>query len=246
MTEIENRLETFAPRHRLAIESALSFITTRFEASGVLVAGTIIRGEGHANSDLDFAVVHEHPWRQRVQRIVHGVPVEIFINPVSGFERSFQREIVSGAPAMLGILSSGIPLQDDQGLLGPLIAEAKRLFASGPSISDQALTALRYNTVSKFEDAVDLAIDDPDRSHAFVVEALLLAARLRFLQDGRWQPREKDLFTHLAAIDPPLGEALRQVFDAPRLGWIELATPIIRQIAGSDRFFEWESAPEQA
>ncbi len=246
MTAHNPQLDALAPRHQRAIESAVSFITGRFGATGILVAGTIVRGEGHANSDLDFAVVHDKPWRQRIQRFENGVPVEIFVNPVSGFERSFERECASGAPAMLGILSSGVPLRDDLGSLTPLIAKAKHLMQAGPTLTPESLTALRYAIASQFEDAIDLRHLDPARSRAFIAEAVTKAARFKILQSGRWLPREKVLFATIDLLFPDLGDAIRALFAAPADRWAELAAPIVQSVIGTTRFFAWESEPQDA
>lgn len=246
MTAHNRQLDTLAPRYRRAIESTVAFITERYGATGILVAGTIVRGEGHANSDLDFAVVHDKPWRQRIQRFENGVPVEIFVNPVTGFERSFERERATGTPAMLGILSSGVPLRDDLGTLAPLIAKAKRLIQAGPELTNETLTALRYSIASQFEDAIDLRHLDPARSCAFIAESVTKAARYKFLQSGRWLPREKTLFATTDLLFPDLGDAIRALFAAPSDRWANLAAPIVQSIIGTTRFFAWESKPQDA
>lgn len=239
-----DQLAALTPAHQSALLEATEFIRQRFDPSGILVAGTIIRGEGHPNSDLDFAVVHDKPWRQRIQRFDEGVPVEIFVNPPAQWQKTFASEVRSGKPSMLGIFSSGIAVHNEGEQLSTLVELAQQLFASGPEISEEHLTSLRYALVTHFEDAVDIEQIDLDRSNAFVVYSLLQAARLRVLQSGAWLPREKELFKRLETLDPDLGRSVRAVLDAPRRQWVRLAEPKIEQIAGTARFFAWESDPQ--
>lgn len=237
----DERITALSPRHKLAMATATSFIRETFTPAGILVAGTIIRGEGHTNSDLDFAVVHDKPWRQRVQRFDEGVPVEIFVNPPGQWRKTFMGEVRNGQPSMLGIFSSGISIHDDGGQLSGLVEQARQLLEKGPEISEEHFTNLRYALVTHFEDAVDIEQIDLDRSNAYVVNSLLQAARLRILQSRAWLPREKQLFDRLETLDPDFGHSLRQVFDAPRRQWVRRATPIVEQVADTPRFFAWES-----
>lgn len=241
MFDQDERLSVLSPMHHEALKRAISFIVERFQPTGILVAGTIIRGEGHLNSDLDFAVTHDRPWRQRVQRFENGVPIEVFVNPLFQWEKTFASEVRSGQPSMLGICSTGIPVYESGLDLTKLVATAQRLYPGGPEVSEEYLMSLRYALVTQFEDAVDIEHEDLDRSNAYVINSLQQAARLFILQAGQWLPREKRLFEHLTELNLELGGQLRAVFAAPRTAWVELAAPIVEQVAGTARFFEWES-----
>jgi hypothetical protein len=240
----DERISALSPRHKLAIAAAATYIKETFDPSGILVAGTIVRGEGHVNSDLDFAVVHDKPWRQRVQRFEEGVPIEIFVNPLEEWRRAFEREVRSGHPPMLGVFATGVTILDRDSLVSTLSTDAQALLEQGPNLSEEHLTALQYSLVAHFEDAVDIEQIDLDRSNAFVVNSLIQAAKLYFLQSGRWLPREKLLLSSLESLNPDLGRSLRAVFDAPRSRWVRMTTPIVEQIAGTARFFAWDSEPQ--
>jgi len=244
MLDQNERLSALSPIHREALKRAVDFIAERFQPTGILVAGTIIRGEGHANSDLDFAVIHDKPWRQRVQRFENGIPVEIFVNPLFQWEKTFASEVRSGQPSMLGICSTGIAVYDRGTDLAELVTKAQQRYTDGPRVSTEHLTGLRYALVTQFEDAADIENADLERSNAYVINSLQQAARLFILQSGQWLPREKRLFDRLADLDPRLGSQLRAVFAAPRTAWVELAAPIVERVAGTTRFFGWESEPQ--
>lgn len=45
-----------------------AYVRATWKPIGILVAGSIVRGEAGPTSDLDVFVVHEAPWRLREQR----------------------------------------------------------------------------------------------------------------------------------------------------------------------------------
>jgi predicted nucleotidyltransferase len=49
-----------------AVATAIAFLHERYQPLGIVVSGTIIRGAPHSTSDLDFVVIHDATWRQRV------------------------------------------------------------------------------------------------------------------------------------------------------------------------------------
>src|SRR5690606_22200458 len=73
-------LDQLSPTHREALESAVAYVADRYKPRAVVAAGTIIYGDPDQNSDLDPYVLHDQPYRQRVQRHFNGVPAEIFVN----------------------------------------------------------------------------------------------------------------------------------------------------------------------
>jgi hypothetical protein len=106
------------------------------------------------------------------------------------------------------------------------------------------LTALRYAAASQFEDGLDVAEGDPATAHLFCGRAVDTALALRFWQSNRWQPRGKQLFAALAALDPALADSARRFYEGATLSErIELAGRIVERVAGVSSFFEWESDP---
>jgi predicted nucleotidyltransferase len=79
------------PEHySAALRDAVEFILTRFHSvTGIVAAGTIIRGIPSPSSDLDVYVVQTDSFRQRIQRFSKEVPTEIFVNPPSMIRKYF-------------------------------------------------------------------------------------------------------------------------------------------------------------
>ncbi|MBN2392997.1 MAG: hypothetical protein JXR84_19865, partial [Anaerolineae bacterium] len=65
-----------------ALREAVQFILERCpDTQGIVVSGTILRGNPAPSSALDIYVIRRELRRQRVQKFFDGVPAEIFINP---------------------------------------------------------------------------------------------------------------------------------------------------------------------
>jgi hypothetical protein len=143
---------------------------------------------------------------------------------------------------MAHMMATGIVIQDASGIMETLRAEARENLASGPQLTRQDLAWRRYAIATTFEDATDIVERDPEMARAMLVDAVTGAARLAFLQEGRWLPGAKALLNELEALDPSLGH---QVRTALRTGstaeCLALARQVVQHVVGSSGFFEWES-----
>ena len=228
-----------------ALDEAIAYLNERYQPIAIVASGTIVRGTGHATSDLDIVAIHEPPWRQRTQRFFNGVPADMFVNPVFQIRRQMKKDAEAGRPVMAHMLATGVVIHDPTGVAATLQAEARDNLAAGPAVSNESLIIRRYGIATNFEDAFDLREFDSDRARTLLVESLVEAVKWHFLNQGRWLPRSKALLTDLDALDPGLGRAIRDALWEPALDrQIELATPIVQRIIGHTRFFEWESTPQ--
>lgn len=238
-------MPTLPEPYAFALDEAVAFLHDRYAPIAVVASGTVVRGTPQATSDLDLVVVHEQPWRQRVQRLFNGVPAEMFVNPVFQIRRQMGRDAEAGRPVMAHMLATGAIVYDPTGIASTLQAEAAANLAAGPTLSDEALLTRRYAIATAFEDAEDLREIDPDRAGTLLVESLVEAVNGYFLDAGLWLPRSKALFDELDARDQALGDAVRRVLREPSLDRrLALAKPIVRRITGDAGFFEWDGMPQ--
>jgi hypothetical protein len=232
-------------RYDAALGEAVAYIHEHYAPTGIVVAGSIIRGVPDPTSDFDIVVAHEPPWRQRAQRLFRGVPAEIFVNPPFQIRRAFAQEAAEFRPILAHMMATGVILHDPDGLMADLAQGARDSMDTVPPMSAEQETSARYMIATQFEDAEDVRERDPDRAAAMLVKAVIDAARLRFRQAGRWLPREKELFTALDDLDPALGALVRQVMRATTLdARFAAAQPIVAQVAGATGFFPWDSDPQ--
>lgn len=156
-----------------------------------------------------------------------------------------QRDAESGRPVMIHMIATGIIVRDTNDTMRYLQHDARQRLRGGPLVSDEALTAMRYSIATEFEDTLDILHEDTDRAGAMATSSLLQAIRLRFLQEGRWLPREKQLLGALDDFDRDLGLACREAIRAMPAERVRLSQPIIEGLAGSSHFFAWESSRQE-
>lgn len=146
---------------------------------------------------------------------------------------------------MAHMVASGYVLHDPLDVMVRLRSAAIRCLDGGPQVSREKLKQLAYLVTTNFEDAVDIADVDADRSRVLVISALDEAAKLAFLKVGRWIPRSKALFSELDSLHPHLAMATRRAIAArTTTEAIASAEPVIQDVAGAIRFFEWQTKPQ--
>jgi hypothetical protein len=224
-----------------ALVAAEAFIRGELEVRAMVVSGTVVRGTGQANSDLDIVVVHDAPWRQRLQRFFNGVPTEMFVNPPFQIRRQMENDARSARPVMAHMLATGHLLQDDPAGIGAALQEeAHANLAAGPVVDPEWLELRRYGIAGIFEDAIDLINIDPERAQAFAVQAVIEAIEWWFPAHGHWLPRAKTLLSEFEGHVPDWSVQARRALRAPNAAnAIAEATPLIQHLLGGTGFFEW-------
>jgi predicted nucleotidyltransferase len=229
--------------HGTALQSAVHFIFREVDPIGIVAAGTILRGTQHPSSDLDVYVVHDAPFRRRVQRFFgNHVPTEIFINPPSAIRAYFAEEHEEGRPLTAHMLATGHVVFHRGAELDILRHEAQGWLDRQSFPNEMAAIRARYGAATTFEDAADVADDDPAAASMLIAHAV--TDMLEFwcrAKTGRI-PRRKDLLVHVADLNPALGALGRRVFLNPSFAEREAAAAEIADMTvGVRGFFEWDS-----
>lgn len=219
------------PPYDRAIDELLAYVRATYAPVGVVVAGSIVRGEGGPTSDFDVCCVHEHGWRVREQKRFGGVPAELFINPAAQVRRYFASEHGDGRPCTAHMFATGEVVQAAP-VIDELVREAKVWLTTPLEVSEAKLQQMRYGIVDELDDARDVDGDGRALLLARVVDGCIGYA---FWKQRRFQPRRKVAVEALAALDPEAAALVR----APR----DLATveQLARHVLGVDGFFEWAS-----
>ncbi len=240
---------TLTPQQRQAARIVVDDVVARSDVLGIVLAGSIVRGEGGPTSDLDLYVVISSPCRQRRQLLVMGVRVEVFINPPWIIRSYFADELREGSPSTAHMLATGIPLFERGATLSELRDEARRLLADGPAaLSEGELTQRRYDVIDLAEDADDVRAGNPD-ALAYVLPLLVQRAiSLLYARQRRWTPKPKRLPGDLERVDPDAAALLRAYLREPDLSRRHalVGALVDRAIAPLPRaFFIWDSEPEE-
>jgi predicted nucleotidyltransferase len=229
-----------------ALKQAVAFILNRFQPTGIIASGSILRGNPGPSSDLDIYVIHSQTWRQRLQKFFNGVPAEIFVNPEKQILSYFNEDQRDGRLITAHMVSTGVVILDRDPVIKHVRDKAKEYLAVGIRLDESHLTAMRYMRASQIEDGMDVANADPATALMFFNQAVPDILAYRFLKDHQAIPRSKELLRQLALIDPELASMADQFYMEPEPGErIRLAQTIARLSMGTDGFFEWESQPEE-
>src|SRR5687767_14131026 len=124
-------LPTLPSPYAEALREAVDYILARYDVLGLFVAGTIVSGTPDANSDLDMFVIHGRRERQRVQKRLHGVPTEIFVNPPETIRHYFADQAMR--PSTAHMLANALVLLDRHPITEELVAEAHSWLATPPN-----------------------------------------------------------------------------------------------------------------
>jgi len=172
------------------------------------------------------------------------VPAEIFVNPPRVVESYIQEEQAARRPITAHMLSTGFVILDLHPVVQQLRQHAARVLAKPPE-PPQDLTQQRYFVASLFEDAADIASQDPANAQMILSQAVAGALQFCFIRSGLFLPRHKKMLDELARIDEPTATLARQYYSTPTLEHkLELAFQIADRTVQARGFFEWETAPE--
>src|SRR5215475_12175641 len=176
-----------------ALREAVSFVLDRFQPIGIIAAGTIVRGEPDAASDLDVWVIHLAPVRQRLQKFFNGVPAEIFVNPPWVIRKYFVQDQGEARPISAHMMATGTVVLATDPVVEQLRQTAISLLSSSPTLTPQRLTQARYAAATKLEDALDIVERDPAAAMMLASDAVRQMLHFVFLKAGRFIPRDKDV-----------------------------------------------------
>jgi hypothetical protein len=229
--------------HEQVIAAICEELIGRPEVSGIVLAQPS-GGRYDKNSDLDFYVVIDAPWRQRRQFRRDGVPVELFLNPPARIER----DLKEGESHTIYMLAFGRIRFDRTGEVARLAARARERWEQGPApLSKQAEVFARYGVVAALEDAEDVLERDPAAAMLALHQALAACLRALYARNGRWPAKTKCVPADLERWQPEAAACVRDAALAPTPAVAYAAVSRLARLAlGQDDlgFFAWETEPE--
>jgi predicted nucleotidyltransferase len=215
-------------------EQALATVTQQLKEEfgdrllGLMLAGSYAYGEPMATSDVDLYVVIDESWRQRRNRRVHGVDVELFINP----PQKLSAEIVEAGSTM-DMFARGRALYDPRGVLATLIGEAKAVAElPRPIPLGDELERLRYMTTDTVKDAYDLLQASDEGFELALYNALDWTLDAYYKLAGRRKPKPKYVLNDVRRREPALADAIHRIVDsaAPQRERWELLDALSREV----------------
>jgi hypothetical protein len=184
------------------------------DASVVFAAGSLVRGEGTAYSDLDLVVVYTSvPTAYRESFRFGRCPVEAFVHDPQTLEYFFvQMDRPSGIPALPQMVVEGIAIPEANALSEALKARAAAIFDAGPPPLDiESERRRRYLVTDLLDDLRDpRSRDELLGTGARLYEEL---ADYHLRSNGQWSAKGKAIPRALQRANPALCTTFCQSFD---------------------------------
>ena len=208
------------------------------DAQVILLAGSVIRGEGTRSSDLDIVVIHkELPAAYRRSFMYEGWPVEAFVHDPQTLNYFFwELDRRSGIPTLPSMVVEGKAIPEENRLSRSLKSLAQAVLNAGPpKWTEKDIGRARYTITNLCDD-----IRAP-RNHAELTASTSslydVLADFYFRSSGRWSAKGKSVPRKLAEADPALArrfvKAFQTAFSTHRSSLIlQLAEFILRPFGG--------------
>ena len=138
---------------------AASVLNARYSgADSLLLAGSVVRGEETATSDLDLVVLYpqiEQSYRESF--LYGGWPVEAFVHDEHTIEYYFvEQDLVSRIGSMMWMVHDGLPIVGSTALNRRIKSRAQRLLDAGPPTwSDDQVGYSRYTITGLLDDLAE-------------------------------------------------------------------------------------------
>ena len=206
-------------------------------ADAAFVAGSFMRGEGSATSDIDLVILHPSLTQAyRESFIFKGIPVETFVHDPETLSWFLEHDRKDGHPALIGMLVEGVLIGPRQDIGHAFKQRALQMLAEGPPpLSTDALQRLRYAITDKLDDL------EADRSPAEIIAigaALYpLLVELALRGSSRWNGSSKWSARLLNQMDASIAQQFETAFLALYNGSdthavIRLADTLLEQHGG--------------
>lgn len=196
-----------------ALTVAANYINDYFPNADVaIVGGSVVRGEGTENSDLDIFVCgdfSEAPYRKSL--IYQEWPIEVFVHDKVTYLNFYSIDAFEGRATLPRIVSEGYVIKD-RGMAEKIKDEANQVLAKGPipwtekelMIKQYFLTDLLddFEGCTKREEGIYIAGKLAESSHEFLLRT-----------NGSWTGHSKWIPRAMRKFDPDEAEALTLALD---------------------------------
>lgn len=196
------------------VEAAKRFIAEKFpDCQAALLAGSVVRDEETATSDLDIVVFNEKvESAYRESHIEDGWPIEVFVHNFTSYKVFFKEDCERARPSLPRMVSEGIVIIDSR-VLSLIKEEANELLKKGPAVwSIDTIEMKRY----MITDALDDLIGSTIRAEELFIANTLADAIHEFVlrTNVQWTGASKWIVRALNQFDKNFAQTFVQAFDA--------------------------------
>ena len=207
-------LEMEKPERLLPIDAAHKFVDTYFPDCGAaLLAGSTVRGEATATSDLDIVIFDSGlPTAYWESMIEHGWSIEIFVHNEVSYREFFEKDRERARPSLPRMISEGVQLKDN-GILAEIKKESVQLLERGPEKwSAETIDMKRYFITDTLHDFIGCEVR---AEGLFIANALADLLSEFFLRTNRqWIGTSKWIVRALKNYNADVADAFDSAFDS--------------------------------
>jgi hypothetical protein len=204
------------PKRPPVLDAACSAVQAHYpNCAGAIVAGSVMRGEGTAASDIDILVFFaEGGVAPHRASIVHaGWPVEFFVHTPKSHAYFLAEDRADGTGTIAHMTVHGVALAQEIPLIAARRAAALKVWEAGPPpLASEEVEDRRYFLTDLLDDL------GPTRTtlerFGTLSRLYLELADFTLRGAGRWSARGKSLARALRAHDPALACAYEDAFAA--------------------------------
>jgi predicted nucleotidyltransferase len=196
-----------------ATEAALAFVNKHYPyCQGAMLAGSVVRGEATASSDLDIIIFDKSvPSSYRESLIEFGWPIEAFVHNLESYKSFFESDYKRARPSKQKMISEGLILKDE-GILENIKNEATHLLNEGPEKwSQETILIKRYFITDSLDDFLGSKKREEDIFIANTLAELLHEFVLRV--NKQWIGSSKWIVRALQNFDPVFAVEFVEAFD---------------------------------
>lgn len=197
------------------IETARKIFAERYGGARVLLlAGSVMRGEATATSDLDIVVVYERlPHARRESFSCEGWPIEAFVHDPETMEHFIEVDRQRGVPAILRMVLEGVEVPAASEFSAGVKRRAREVYEAGPPRWDEdEMQLMRYRLTDWVDDLRQpRAAEELVGTGAYLyqdVAAFFLRSR------GLWSAHSKTIPRRLREVDAVFADEFRRAFEA--------------------------------
>lgn len=195
------------------IEAAQKIINYHFPCcQGALLAGSVVRGEATATSDLDIIIFDKNIRTSYRESLIDlGWAIEFFVHNLTSYKNFFESDKQRARPSLPRMVSEGFVLKDD-GIVDSIKKEAQDLLDNGPEKwSVETIKTKRYFIT----DALDDFIGCSNRAEElFIANTLAELVSEFFLRTNvQWVGASKWIVRSLRHFDEEFAKEFVEAFD---------------------------------
>ncbi|WP_312094321.1 nucleotidyltransferase domain-containing protein [Niallia sp.] len=195
------------------IKAAHRFIDTYFtNCNAAILAGSVVRGQATATSDLDIVIFDEKieaSYRESV--LEFGWPIELFVHNLSSYKDFFLMDYNIAKPSMQRMVVEGIVLRDN-GILQDIRQEAEKMLEEGPKEwTEDTIRTKRYFISDVLDDFIG---SDSEQEVIFIASTLsFLLYEFVLRVNKQWIGTSKWMVRSLQQYDTKFADEFIAAFD---------------------------------